>query len=175
MNARSIERIQTIVEQAACILLAGAVAFATYRSLGALVRAPQFGVCVAVSALVAYFLASLGFFQRSAKLQQFPMVDFEPSTFELSEPDELVLGESDMLPAQPKPSDPDLLILDEIIDELGPNSRVVRLFDRSAMPIPGSLKSRIDARLGQGRSPSTLPDASQALSEALAELRRSLH
>ncbi len=174
MNARQIERIQTVIEHAACTLLAGAAAYAAFRSLAGLLGEPQLGVCVAVSGIAAYFLASLELSRRSVKLQQFPMPAFELASLEFSEPDELLLSESDMLQPQPKPSDPDLLILDDMIAELGPNSRVVRLFDRNAMPTPGSLKSRIDAHLEQGRSPSSLPDASQALSDALAELRRSL-
>lgn len=163
-----------MVEHAACTLFAGAVTYAAYRGLGALVGEPQLGVCAAVSGIAAYFLADLGLFKRSTKLQQFPMCAFEPAGLELSEPDELLLTESDMLEPQRKPGDPELLILDDIIAEPGPDSRVVRLFDRSAMPTPARLKSRIDSHLEQGRSPSLLPDASQALSQALAELRRSL-
>ena len=65
-------------------------------------------------------------------------------------------------------------VLDDILAELGPESRVVRLFDRKAMPTPGELKSRIDTHLEQEERRSGGPDASQALSDALAELRRSL-
>jgi len=51
---------------------------------------------------------------------------------------------------------------------------VVRLFDVSAMPSPGELKHRIDRHL-DGPSPSSPPpDASQALHDALSELRRTL-
>ena len=50
--------------------------------------------------------------------------------------------------------------------------RNVRLFDPAKMPTPGQLNSRIVAY--QARSEATYPDASQQLSEALAELRRSL-
>ena len=64
----------------------------------------------------------------------------------------------------------------------GPDSRVVRLFDPRAMPTPptpGQIQSRIADHLGDGAprsAPSKTPpsDASQALSAALAELRRSL-
>jgi hypothetical protein len=42
------------------------------------------------------------------------------------------------------------------------------------MPTPGQLKSRIDRHLQQETSGSRSHDASQALHEALAELRRSL-
>ena len=65
-------------------------------------------------------------------------------------------------------------MLDDILAELGPNSRVVRLFDPAAMPTPGQLNARIERHLGEGTSPTASPDASQALYDALAELRRSL-
>jgi hypothetical protein len=63
------------------------------------------------------------------------------------------------------------LLLDDILAELGPDSRVVRLFDREAMPTPGQLKSRIDRHLEPGEE---APDAGQALHAALADLRRSI-
>jgi hypothetical protein len=42
------------------------------------------------------------------------------------------------------------------------------------MPTPGELKSRIDDRLGEGSAAAAPSDAAQALSDALAELKRSL-
>jgi hypothetical protein len=89
---------------------------------------------------------------------------------------ELVLTDSDRLDADVP------LALDDILAELGPDSRVVRLFDPKAMPTPptpGQLQSRIADHLGDGAprsAPSKTPpsDASQALSAALAEQRRSL-
>ena len=80
---------------------------------------------------------------------------------------ELLLTEADEV-SQPAPE------LDDIFAELGPDSRVVRLFDPRTMPTAGQLKTRIDDHLGRGKPPVPLSDASQALSEALAELRRSL-
>jgi hypothetical protein len=56
----------------------------------------------------------------------------------------------------------DELVLDDVLECAGPDARVIRLFD------PG-LESE---RLARANSPQ--PDASQALTEALAELRRSL-
>ena len=87
------------------------------------------------------------------------------------EPDELLLTSADRLNA---PAHAEPFVLDDILAELGPESRVVRLFDRKAMPTPGQLKSRIDDHLGQEERRSGACDASQALSDALAELRRSL-
>lgn len=174
MNATPIERIQIMFEHTACTLLAVAVAFAAYRGLGEILGRPLLDICAAFSGMATYFLGIAGIFRNSLKLQQFSMPAFEPAELEISEPDELVLTEADMLDAQPTPSERELLILDDILAELGPNSRVVRLFDRAAMPTPAKLKSRIDEHLERGRPPSLVPDASQALSEALAELRRSL-
>jgi hypothetical protein len=86
------------------------------------------------------------------------------------EPDELLLTAADLL----RPASEEPLVLDDILAELGPDARVVRLFDRQAMPTPGQLKSRIDSHLEQGSAPAVPADASKALSEALAQLRRSL-
>ena len=90
--------------------------------------------------------------------------------------DELLLSEAQMVRTVQagKLSASDELELDDILEQLGPDARVVRLFDRDAMPSPGQLKERIDRHVG-GRSSNATPlDASQDLLEALAELRRSL-
>ena len=98
-------------------------------------------------------------------------------------PGELVLTDADRVSAdililtpadRLEPRQPDPLVLDDILAELGPDSRVVRLFDPAAMPTPGQLKGRIDDHLRQGAPAPAYPDAAQALSDALAELRRSL-
>lgn len=83
---------------------------------------------------------------------------------------ELLLTDADRL--RPEAAEP--LVLDDILSQLGPDSRVVRLFDPAAMPTPGQLKGRIDDHLGRGTAPAPPSDAAQALSDALAELRRSL-
>lgn len=87
------------------------------------------------------------------------------------EADELLLTRADRLNA---PAHPEPFMLDDILAELGGECRVVQLFDRTAMPTPGQLKSRIDDHLEQEVRRSGESDASQALSDALAELRRSL-
>lgn len=66
------------------------------------------------------------------------------------------------------------LVLDDVLHAVGPEARVVRLFDASAMPTPAELKAQVDRYLGQGASWAKSPDASQALVDALTELRRSL-
>jgi hypothetical protein len=50
----------------------------------------------------------------------------------------------------------------------------VRLFDAGEMPTPGQLNARIERHLGEESASTAPPDASQALYDALAELRRSL-
>jgi hypothetical protein len=86
---------------------------------------------------------------------------------------ELLLTDSDRIhPVEPDV--PEELMLEDILAELGPESRVVRLFDPAAMPTPGQLNARIERHLGEESASSAPPDASQALYDALAELRRSL-
>jgi hypothetical protein len=87
--------------------------------------------------------------------------------------DELLLTDSDRLHPT-KRDTPDELVLEDILAELGPDSRVVRLFDPAAMPTPGQLNARIERHLGEESASTAPPDASQALYDALAELRRSL-
>ena len=88
-----------------------------------------------------------------------------------SDTGELLLTERYEAPAE---SAEDALVLDDILDQLSPDSRVVQLFDPAAMPTPAQLKSRIDRHLDGAEPEWQAPDASQALHEALAELRRSI-
>jgi hypothetical protein len=94
---------------------------------------------------------------------------------------ELLLTETDQfwgdelsLTERFQPVGADELVLDDILAELTPDSRVVRLFDPAAMPTPAQLNARIERHLGEGNSAVAPPDASQALYDALTELRRSL-
>ena len=90
---------------------------------------------------------------------------------------ELLLTDADRLIDHGEPSggaDAGELLLDDILAELAPDARVVRLFDVNAMPTPGELQASIDRHLKTCSSGFTPPDASEALHQALAELRRSL-
>lgn len=173
MNASMIERFQIRIEHAACALLAASLAFASARGFGGMLGRLQLCVTVLCVAAIAFLLCSRLLSRRRFDLPHFPLPAFEPGEIHTFQPQELVLT-AEMVHTAPTPSDQEPLILDDILAELGPNSRVVRLFDRSAMPTPGDLKARIDDHLERGRLPGPAPDASQALSEALAELRRSL-
>ena len=100
----------------------------------------------------------------------------EPVELLLTDRAELLLTDADRLRSAHAPEE---LMLDDILAELEPDSRVVRLFDPAAIPTPGQLNARIERHLGEGTSPIAPPDASpadasQALYDALAELRRSL-
>lgn len=191
MNAIAIDHVETNVERGASALLAGAVGFAVYGAFGDVPLQPELGLGIGVAAIIAYFLSKgvlqsvadrdRGFTMRAFDVREIETIDdalilteddrvgateLVLTAEDRMEPDELLL--TDRAPATEEP-----LELDDILNELGPDSRVVRLFDRKAMPTPGELKTRIDGHLHQAPA-RPLSDASQALSDALAELRRSL-
>ena len=66
------------------------------------------------------------------------------------------------------------LLLDDPLPAPTPDSRVVQLFAEGRMPTAGQLKHRIDRHLADGARPAAAINAADTLSEALAELRRSL-
>lgn len=66
------------------------------------------------------------------------------------------------------------LLLDDPLPVPAPDSRVVQLFADGRMPTAGQLQRRIDRHLADGARPTADPATSDALGEALAELRRSL-
>lgn len=66
------------------------------------------------------------------------------------------------------------LLLDDPLPAPTSDSRVVQLFADGRIPSAGQLRDRIDRHLADGGKPVPVADASDALSEALAELRRSL-
>jgi hypothetical protein len=159
--------------------------------------APELGLCAAGAGTLTYLPCSRLLSVVGRRSMRFDLPAFELRPFELSDaadellltdalrldsPAELVLTDADRLrsPDELVLTDADrfdgseALLLDDILAEIGSDARVVRLFDRTAMPTPGQLRSRIAGHLG-GASPVEAPaDAAQALSDALAELRRSL-
>lgn len=74
---------------------------------------------------------------------------------------------------EPRPGT-DPLLLDDILAELGSDSRVVRLFDPASIPTAGVLSARIEQHLDAEAQAAQSSDAAQALHEALEELRRSI-
>jgi hypothetical protein len=154
----NIERIEAGVDAAAAAVYAVGTA-AVLSLLGASSAYTALGVAVAFGGCL-YGLRSI-----EPEYLDFKVPTFEAQGLDPVEADELFLTEADLASAQD-----DALVLDDILAEVDPESRVVSLFDRDAMPSPAQLKARIDEHLRGERT----PDASQALHEALAELRRSL-
>ena len=172
MDARRIERIEQGADVAAAAIFAAALAFAALR----------FGPMPAAAAgAVAFFVMFRGLQSIEAKAPAFPVEMFEAVPLPAAiEPEEMLLtdvyepkGEDDELVLDDVFAAPDaVLVLEDVLARLGENSRVIRLFDPSAMPTPGEMQSRIDRHL-EGSSACNA-DASKALHNALADLRKSL-
>jgi hypothetical protein len=198
MDARLIGRIESGAERGAAALFAAAVAYASYGIVVAVGFHAPIAFCAAGVGALAYWPCRVAL-AAARRGPSFLLSDFAVQFVEFSEPaeellltdrlaadDELLLTER-LATGELLLTDADrvdaTLVLDDILAELGPDSRVVRLFDRKAMsapPTPGQLQSRIAGHLKDGAplfAPPNAPtpsDASQALSAALAELRRSL-
>lgn len=192
MDSALATRIESTADQAAAASLGLACAFAASVLLGA-----SFGHPLAVAeasgiGAVVYFVTGR-LLSRIAQTRTLPVRAFEVRTIDpemewAAAPEQLLLTHvqppAEELEEEPllltdvhaPPEEPaeEPLVLDDVLAQLGPDSRVVRLFDRTAMPTPAQLKSRIDAHLGRGAVDAPAPDASQALHDALAELRRSI-
>jgi len=166
MEARHIDRLETSVDFAAAAILAAAGAYAMLR-LG---WSPVVAAIVAGAMLFASsrLLRSISTGSPTLALAPFATAPLP----EVADIDELILTDADRLDAGDQGELVDELVLDDVLAKLEDLSRVVRLFDASAMPSPGELKGRIDRHLDGASSPP--PDASQALHDALSELRRNL-
>ena len=66
----------------------------------------------------------------------------------------------------------DELLLEDVLEAVEPDSRVVRLFEHGKTP--GELHARIERHLQDAPGLSGAPDATQELHDAIAALRRSL-
>ena len=145
MNARRAERIESAVDAGAASLLAAAVGFALYQLA-------MSQITLAGGAAGAFTLSFFG-------LRRIPPVsDKLAPAAQAATPVADLLAEADRSLAHAE----DELVLDDILAALNPDSRVVRLFERDAMPRP-----EVSGSAGRG-------DASQALHDALADLLRSL-
>lgn len=160
MDARRTERIEAAMDAVAAGALAASCAFALSNVAAWL---PASAALVFAAGFVG--LRSI---PREERLLELACFDALPLSVEPLE--ELILTDADRLVEQTS----DELLLDDVLAELGPDSRVVRLFDPASMPTPGELRARIDRHLNGGR-PGPPADASQALHDALAELRRALN
>ena len=165
MDARHAQRVEGVVDFAAAATLAAAIAYAAAGAIGS--------SAAVVAAAGAFFVPLIGLRQLEGGDQSFSLPPFTLADLPQAEFDELLLTDADRVEAPDSQAAADELVLDDVLADLGEDSRVVRLFDASAMPTPGQLRARIDRHLGQAAVAST--DASAALHEALAELRRSLN
>ena len=160
------ERIERGIDVAAALLFGLAVAACAWR-LG---FSPVPCACLAILSFCCS-LAALRAVHPAVQWRSIPdfaLVDVPDAA------DELLLSDEDRLVTSPVAATGELL-LDDVLSELAPDSRVVRLFDRAAMPTPGELQARIDRHLDlAARVSQAEPDASEALHDALADLRRSL-
>lgn len=179
--------------------LAGACAPATAAAYSAAMLAPDYGVASGAALLVGFgtvFAVAFGVMRLVApEERRLALPPFEQSAMledELLLDD--VLGENELMLETPYAADELLLdlplvqpadlsavaelLLDDPLPAPAVDSRVVQLFAGNRMPTAGQLQRRIDRHLAgdeqhHDRAP-TPQDASDALSEALAELRRSL-
>ena len=162
MTGRIAARFETVADVGAAALFAAAIAYALHSMIAASAGTWSGGA-------VAFAFALAGLRRVEPEPRHFKVSDFVIQPGASAAIPELLLTEADLhLPDGE-------LILDDILAEIGPDARVVRLFDPAAMPTPGQLKERIDRHLDEGGPPDAPPDASQALYDALAELRRSLN
>jgi len=165
MEARHVQRLESAVDGIAAAVLAVAAGYCGLVTG----LAPVAAAATAVLILLAGWKV-LG--AVAAGSPTFLLAAFDPAPLPAAEPaEELILTDSDRLDHSQVA---DELVLDDVLARLEDFSRVVRLFDRSAMPTPGELKSRIDRHLDAAAPVPAPPDASQALHDALSELRRTL-
>ncbi len=164
MDALRIVRVETAVDAVAAAIFAAATGYAAALLL------PSAGAA-AVSAALAFAVALLALRAVPSVRPRFALASFELQPILLEGPEELILTDSDRI--DPARAASEELVLDDILGELAPDARVVRLFDPAGMPTPGQLQGSIERHLGGARR--TAPaDASHELLQALADLRRSL-
>ncbi|HEX3423511.1 MAG TPA: hypothetical protein VHS33_08955 [Sphingomicrobium sp.] len=183
MKAASVVRIEKTVDRTASALFALACGYAANFWFAGELAWPVAGAATAAAAAFAYLLSvrMLDFVQPLAPRLPVPIFDVRdvepmesaglmtPQETENRDPAELLLTDR----FEPSPEDEPLL-LDDVLEEPGSNSRVVRLFDPSTMPTAAGRKPRIDGHFENAVTEAQTQDAARALHEALAELRRSL-
>ena len=171
-DGRAPRTIEAAVTAVAAACLAAAVAFAAFRFGGEGNRA----IVAAAAAFAATYVAARTVLKRvGGDSRPFPLPAFAPAELGpgwAAIPDELLLT-TDMAVAPAAAASDDPLLLDDILGELAPDSRVVQLFEPAAIPTAGELQAHIERHLRSG-TPEAPPDASADLHAALEVLRRSL-
>ena len=170
MQAGSVTLVEKNVDCAASALFAAAAGYAAYVPLALRSTGPLPGAEAAAIAALAYLLCVRSLNAVQPRPRRLPVAVFDVREIEETGLPELLLTDRHEEPASAE----EPLLLDDILSELAPDSRVVRLFDPATMPTPGQLNASIERHLGKDGSEAAPRDASQALRDALAELRRSL-
>lgn len=171
MHDGSVARIEKNVDRLASTLFAAACGYAFCAWFDGRIGQPTLAIGSAAGVALA-FLLSGGVLQAiQPKPRRLPVSIFDVREVDPIEEPELLLTEV----FEPGAAEPeDALILDDILAKLSADSRVVRLFNSAAMPTAGELKSQIDRHLDNEASAAQTFDATQALHDALAELRHAI-
>lgn len=166
MHGAMIDRTESAIEHGAAALFGAAVAYCAGHL-------PLPGISIGMGA-AGFLLCRVALARFGRECPSFAAPNFALRAFGTLDATELLLTEADRLDTPAESQRENVLLLDDVLVTVGPDSRVVRLFDPAAMPTPGEFNRRIDRHLDQGTMELRGPDASQALSDALAELRLGL-
>ena len=169
MGRAAIEKMDRAAEMCGALALALGGAVSAWIATPMLVEARQpvaLGVAMVGGALGWLFVHGAGGRTMRLALPEFAIGALEAEAVE---------------PTQSEAIDDDVLILDQRVEMTQDPPRVVSLFGSDEVATPGELQRRIAAHLSAhpappvpGTAPHVVPDASDALFEALADLRRSL-
>lgn len=171
-------RLDWLVEVVGAAAPAAAAAYAAARLAPVNGWPINIALLVGFSAMFAAAFAAMRLIPAEAR--HLALSDFEPAVnlddvLLLDEPlaamDELLL---DQPLVEAETAAVAELLLEDALPVPDPDSRVVQLFAPGRMPTAGQLRDRIDRHLADGSRAAAPGDASDELSEALAELRRSL-
>lgn len=159
--------------------ITGAAAPATAAAFAAAKLAPNIGWSLSTAVLVGFggvFAVAFTVMRViPAEARQLDLSTFEPALVRSGEAfDDVLLLDQPLVEAETGAVAE--LLLDDPLPVPAPDSRVVILFAGGRMPTAGQLKHRIDRHLAEGARPAPdgAIDAADTLSEALAELRRSM-
>ena len=172
MHAGSVAKVEKNVDRLASTLFAAACGYALYSWLAGRLGQPTLAIASTAAVALAFLISGRALGAVHPQPRRLPVPIFDVREIEPIEEPELLL--TDVFEPQPPAKSEDALVLDDILAELSADSRVVRLFDPAAMPTAGELKSRIDRHLDDELSAALTSDATQALHDALAELRRAI-
>lgn len=189
MQSAAVIRIEKTLDRMASALFASACGFAAKLwfagELDTPVLWPVLWAATAAAAALAYLLSTraLGSVRPEAPRLRVPIFhvsEVEPMDQQEAFPEDLrePQGPAELLltdRAEDRPrAGEEPLLLDDILAGLEPNSRVVRLFDPSAMPAHKEPGSSTGGPFETEASKAQTRDAAKALHDALDELRRSL-